>query len=323
MDFWLLSAQKDYCKNLLYGAAIILLFLQTAILLIPDIYSEMAVILNFDDDWKSQYTYGKPILEKHGFKATFFVTCACITYQNSTVCNNNANPDSVLTWEELKSLKKAGHDIQSHGMTHKDLTSLSNRDLEYEIGKSKQCLLARNINSTIFANAFGLGSDNSTIIKMISKYYDIARSGYHPLTFLECDGWKRFSSQTDCRTLFDNGTLTFANRYSLRIANHNDFDATFHHNSTEILWEFIKAINSQSQYNTEGEINALPVLTYHNIDYVQHDNPALMSSHWINSTTDVNLFNEEIRFLRDNGFKVLTMSDLGYNKTSNHFFIKP
>jgi peptidoglycan/xylan/chitin deacetylase (PgdA/CDA1 family) len=33
------------------------------------------VIINFDDSYKSQYIHTKPILDKYGFKATFFAVC--------------------------------------------------------------------------------------------------------------------------------------------------------------------------------------------------------------------------------------------------------
>lgn len=34
-----------------------------------------AVILSFDDNKEGDFTYAKPILDKYGFKATFFVIC--------------------------------------------------------------------------------------------------------------------------------------------------------------------------------------------------------------------------------------------------------
>ena len=33
------------------------------------------VIINFDDSHESDYTYAKAILDKYGFKATFFEVC--------------------------------------------------------------------------------------------------------------------------------------------------------------------------------------------------------------------------------------------------------
>jgi peptidoglycan/xylan/chitin deacetylase (PgdA/CDA1 family) len=47
-------------------------------------------------------------------------------------------------------LSELGHDIQSHGVSHKDLTTLSACDLEDEVGQSKQSLLEHDFNSTIF-----------------------------------------------------------------------------------------------------------------------------------------------------------------------------
>ena len=37
--------------------------------------------------------------------------------------------------------------------------------------------------------------------------------------------------------------------------------------------------------------------------------------------TTLNLFDAEMKYLHDNGFKVLTMSDLGYDENSNSLYI--
>jgi hypothetical protein len=34
------------------------------------------------------------------------------------------------------------------------------------------------------------------------------------------------------------------------------------------------------------------------------------------------LFEKEIKYLHDNGFKVLTMADLGYDENSNYLYLK-
>ena len=52
--------------------------------------NDKVVIITFGDGLQSQYTYAKPILDKYGFKANFFVTC-----------NKVGLTDSKITWQEL------------------------------------------------------------------------------------------------------------------------------------------------------------------------------------------------------------------------------
>jgi peptidoglycan/xylan/chitin deacetylase (PgdA/CDA1 family) len=73
------------------------------------------VVLTFDDAYKSQYTNAKPILDKYGYKATFYIVC------------NYVENNGRLKWEDITSLYKEGHDIGSHTMNHADLSQTSKR----------------------------------------------------------------------------------------------------------------------------------------------------------------------------------------------------
>jgi hypothetical protein len=264
---------------------------------IPIASAQKAVILNFDDDWKGQFTYAVPILEKYGFKASFFVTCGCPTYQNLTFCNH-AEGNSAMTWEDIRLLSELGHDIQSHGMSHKDVTTLSAMGLEYEIGQSKKCLLEHNINSTIFGTPYGAGSGNSTVVNTISEYYEMGRMGYEQLVH-----------------------LNLTDRHSLPVWTDYQAQSMYRDNNTKILDIFIEVVNSQTQFNSNGMINAIPIIVYHNVDH--ENNSPNVSPDWLDSSTiDVNLFDSKMKYLYDNEFQVLTMSDLGYNQTSNKLYIK-
>jgi hypothetical protein len=117
--------------------------------------------------------------------------------------------------------------------------------------------------------------------------------------------------QTDCRTYSDNGTLNFANRYDIKERTHNALNTRYLHNDTQIFEKFVELVDSQTNYNKNGKINAIPIIGYHDTD----NNKTITS-------TDVNLFDTEMKYLHDNGFKVLTMSDLGYDKNSNYLYIK-
>ena len=67
----------------------------------------------------------------------------------------------------------------------------------------------------------------------------------------------------------------------------------------------------QTIYNNQaGKIVSIPIIGYHFIG---------------NSTsydTSIELFDREMKYLHDNGFKVLTLTDLGYNDKEHYFYIK-
>ena len=234
-----------------------------------------------------------------GFKASFFVTCTFVGLPLR------------MNWQDISSIYNDGNDVGSKTMTYKTLTKLSSSGLNYEVGQSKQCLLDHGVNTTLFATPRGVGSDNATVIREIGKYYDMAINGFSNLMYLKCDGWKRYSSQTDCRTYFDNGTLTYANRYSIREWSHNSVDIGLMHNDTSIFKIFVQEVNSQTKFNNGGIINAIPIVAYHS---VQDSN--------LRDSTGIALFSQEMKYLHDNNFRVIRVSDLGYNQTSNTLYIK-
>lgn len=82
---------------------------------------EKAVVLTFDDGWRSLYDLAFPILKKHGYRATLFATTSMITGSSKT-----------LSWDQVRELSSSGIvDIQSHTVDHSDLTKgLSGGDLE-------------------------------------------------------------------------------------------------------------------------------------------------------------------------------------------------
>jgi len=274
--------------------------------------SSKIIILAFDDSPKSQFTLAKPILDKYGYKGSFFTVCNFV--------NNGINRfgNESMSWQNIKSLQQQGHDIESHTMTHTALHNRSQQDLIYEIGGSKQCLFDHGINTTIFAYPASTGSENATIINIVSKYYDLARSGDAPLAFLHCNGYKKTN---DCIP-FKNGKVKYENRYDIKNwsdrpkAQGTNQDA-MPMNNTQMFSQFIKEVNLQSSYNKNGCINAIPIVVYHNflIDKNYMEQPD-------KSITDIGLFSKEMKYLHDNGFLVLKISDLGYNQSTNYIYIK-
>jgi hypothetical protein len=252
---------------------------------------------------KSQFTIAKPILDQYGFKASFFITCSYA---------NDRDPRYHLNWNQILALQEDGQDIESKGMTPIDLNNLSSSALAYQIGGSKQCLESHGIKSpNWFAAKYGDVWNNATVINAISKYYQFADDGSANLMFLHCDGYPN-SKQTDCRTYDDKGKLNYANAYSVREWNHNALDRKLLHNDQLIFQKFVQEVNSGISFNNKkGIVDAIPVVAYHIVDNSLDP-----------SSTDINLFAAEMKYLHDNGFDVIPMSDLGYDQTTNLMYVR-
>jgi len=253
------------------------------------------VILSFDDNRIGDFTYAKPILDKYGFKATFFVICGKTT------------DSGAMNWQDIAAMQKDGMDIESHTMTHPHLDTLNQSQLNYEIGGSKQCLANHGYNATIFAYPYDEGSNNPVVVDTVAKYYNMARSGTAPLMFLDCKGFAKHP-QTDCRTYIPDGKLSFANRsLTFDVLEIKDsFD-----NAT-MFSDLFNTVNSQNSYNQGGKINAVPVITFHNVALTTNK-PYY---------TNAGMFDKFMKYLHDNGFSVLNFKQIGYNTQSNTFYLK-
>ena len=259
------------------------------------------VIINFDDGRKTQFTHAKPILDKYGFKATFYI-----------VCNYVDNKKGFMTWDEIETLNKEGHDIGSHSMNHVHLSNLSKKHIEYEVGQSKKCLEDHGIEATSFAYPFNDGSNEKKVFELVSNYYDLARIGNNPLTYLSCDGLQIPSVERDCKTYTNTHYITYANKFTISGWSQDFSRMVNSYNDAGLFKRFINVVNSQDKYNEDGLINAIPIIIYHRIGEPDA----------VGYNTEIELFKREMKYLHDKGFTVLTMADLAYDDKANHIYIK-
>ena len=256
------------------------------------------VVLSFDDNRIGDFTYAKPILDKYGFKATFFVICGKTT------------DSGAMNWQDIAAMQKDGMDIESHTMTHAHLNTLNQSQLNFEIGGSKQCLASHGYNATIFAYPYNEGSNNPVVVNTVSKYYNMARSGTDPLMFLDCKGFTKHP-QTDCRTYTPDGKLTYANRYAIRSLSFDIIEIKDSFDNATMFSDFVNTVNSQNTYNHGGRINAVPLITFHNVALTTNK-PYY---------TNAGIFDKFMKYLHDNGFRVLNFKQVGYNTQSNTFYL--
>jgi len=226
-----------------------------------------------------------------------------------------------MNWEDIALMQKDGMDIQAHTATHPLINRLSANALNVEIGGSKQCLLIHGYHPTTFAYPYDEGADNVTVVNTVAKYYDLARTGSEPLMFLNCNGFKNHP-QTDCKTYLPDGKLTYANRYAIRSLSFDRYEIKDLFNNASIFSDFGQILKGQSNYNKGNGIislsgignnvgGAVPLITFHNVRPVNN----------VPYTTNVGVFAELMKYLHDNGYKVLDMANLRYDTKSNVFHI--
>lgn len=110
-----------------------------------------SVILTFDDGYEDNYQYAFPLLQKYGLKGTFFVATGF----------TDTNP-FYMTREQIREMSDAGMNIESHTVSHPDLTKLSHDQLVYELNHSRQALQDI-IGKDIFFFAYPFGTYNQAV----------------------------------------------------------------------------------------------------------------------------------------------------------------
>lgn len=127
---------------------------------------ENAVVLTFDDGWKSQYEYAVPILEKYGFTGTFFII------------TNSTGAKSYMSFDELKELHAKGFEIASHTKSHPKLPTLDDVKLLEELQGSKKTLEDR-VGITVTTIAYPYYAHDDRVMKVVqSAGYLGARAGW-------------------------------------------------------------------------------------------------------------------------------------------------
>lgn len=88
-----------------------------------------SVIISFDDGWSAQEGVVRAELEPRGLHAVFFVYTAAV--------GATPNNSGYISWQQLRILESAGHEVQSHTVSHGRLTEMPPSQLDREMRESR------------------------------------------------------------------------------------------------------------------------------------------------------------------------------------------
>jgi peptidoglycan/xylan/chitin deacetylase (PgdA/CDA1 family) len=120
------------------------------------------VSITFDDGWYSAYNNALPILNRYGYKGTFYI-----------------NPSSIetpkfMTAAELATLHDTHHEIATRGYSYADMTTLSPDALDTQLRQGQTYLASAGFPTVHFATPYG--KSDAEVQWFARKYFATMRS---------------------------------------------------------------------------------------------------------------------------------------------------
>ncbi|MDC7684710.1 polysaccharide deacetylase family protein [Asticcacaulis sp. BYS171W] len=127
---------------------------------------------SFDDAPQSAATAGADIIEKHGFKATYFISAG--------IMGEDSHFGPYTTPEQVKDLHIRGHEIACHTFTHIDCGQASGADIAASVDQNQKMIQSLGLPASItFAYPYGDVSPQAKA--QLSARYASARALHHGL----------------------------------------------------------------------------------------------------------------------------------------------
>jgi poly-beta-1,6-N-acetyl-D-glucosamine N-deacetylase len=164
-NYWFLSAQDLYD-----------FFITEDHSIPPEHIGQKPIVLSFDDSYKTIDTNLLPVLEK--LETRYGKKAKAILFLNPGTLSKLEHPSTTyLSCEDLRTgFTKGFYDIQSHGLTHKNLTQISVPDLHVELAQAqtqlRSCMAGLAPIEAIAAHiAYPYGAANHRVEEVAAQYY--------------------------------------------------------------------------------------------------------------------------------------------------------
>jgi peptidoglycan/xylan/chitin deacetylase (PgdA/CDA1 family) len=161
-----------------------------------------AVVVTFDDGWRSTYTEVFPEMKRYGFPFTIFIYPQII-----------GQTSHALNWKQVKEMSDAGVDIESHSLSHPFLTRRRHADLDQkayaawlnrELTDSKR-MLERATSKPVQFLAYPFGDYDHFLAESVSK------AGYQAALTCEAGRVRRGSNPLKMRRVVVEKKIDFVN----------------------------------------------------------------------------------------------------------------
>ena len=146
----------------------ILLLLLLATSALAETTANKLVVLTFDDSVASHATFVAPLLKKHGFGATFFITEGFEFLVDKT---------HYMTWAQIRGLHDMGFEIGNHTRKHAGVTKQKPEQLQADVEHIENQCAANGIPRPVSFCYPGYASSEAAAKLLASRGYLFARAG--------------------------------------------------------------------------------------------------------------------------------------------------
>jgi len=126
-------------------------------------FQKPLISITFDDGWKSINQNALPILDKYGYRGTFYLNPSALDTTN------------FISYEQAKNLAKNGEEVGSHGFSHVDLTSIDPGQLDYQLREANN-YMHRNLGGKKLNFAAPYGKSDAEVEYYARQYYRSLRT---------------------------------------------------------------------------------------------------------------------------------------------------
>lgn len=127
-------------------------------------------VLTFDDGYQTVYDEAFPVLQSYGMSATVFLTVGNKGRGSAAGRLPSQEGRSMLSWQEIREMQRAGITFGAHTCTHPDLTRLPGHRVEAEVGDSK-AIIEDALGAPVSCFAYPYGRYDQRVAEVVRPHF--------------------------------------------------------------------------------------------------------------------------------------------------------